>query len=116
MPTTPQNPTDATTLGEALASFEREGFTGQFVPREGTSLMCTACREESPAGSVEMEALIRTEGASDPDDMTAVAALTCPRCSARGTVTLHFGAEATVEESEILSALEDRRTGTGTTP
>ena len=113
MPTTPRNATDATTLAEALRRFEAEGFTGQFAAREGALVMCFTCRTESPAGGVTLEGLIRTEGASDPDDMTAVAALVCPSCGARGTVALHFGAEASLEESEVLSALDDQRGSTG---
>ncbi|HVE99476.1 MAG TPA: hypothetical protein VNA12_09890 [Mycobacteriales bacterium] len=113
MPSTPRNATDATTLAEALQRFEAEGFTGQFAARDGAQVMCFSCRTESPAGAVVLEGLIRTEGASDPDDMTAVAALVCPSCQAKGTVALHFGPSATLEEDEVLSAFDDRRGETG---
>lgn len=116
MPTTPDNATDATTIGESLAHFEARGFTTQMAAREGGMVFCAACREEVPAGEVVIEALIRTEGASDPDDMVAVAALTCPRCDAKGTVALAYGPESAPEEMAVLVALDDRRKETGITP
>lgn len=113
MPSTPHNATDATTLGESVQRFEAEGFTGQFAAREGGLVICFSCRAESPAGDVELQGLIRTEGASDPADMTAVAALICPSCSARGTVVLHYGPDATLEDDDVLRRLDDRRGATG---
>ena len=116
MPTTPENATDATTIAESLKHFEARGFTTQMAAREGGTVFCAACREESPAAQVIVDALIRTEGASDPDDMVAVAALTCPACSAKGTVALKYGPESTPEEMAVLQELDDRRTETGITP
>lgn len=113
MPTTPDNATDATSLGESLTRFEAEGFTGQFGAQEGGTVVCYTCHESSSARDVELAALRRTEGASDPDDMTAVAAVTCPRCGAKGTLVVHFGALAPPEDDDVLRALEDRRAADG---
>ena len=109
----PSTPRDATGLTEALARFEAEGYGGQMAAREGAAVMCFSCRQESPAGEVSLQGMIRTEGASDPDDMTAVAALICPHCEAKGTVVLHFGPGASLEEDEVLRQLEDNRGETG---
>ncbi len=113
MPSTPRNATDATTLGESVANFEAEGYTGQFAAREGGMVLCFSCHSESPAHDVELQGLIRTEGASDPADMTAVAALICPSCAAKGTVVLHYGPDATKEDDDVLRLLDDRRGATG---
>jgi len=113
MPTTPDNPTDATPLGEALKRFEAEGFTGQLAAQEGGTVICYSCHEATPANEIELAALLRTEGASDPDDMTAVAAVTCAHCGTKGTLVLHFGAIAPVEHDDVLRALEDRRKDSG---
>jgi hypothetical protein len=48
----------------------------------------------------------RLEGASDPADMLAVFALTCPRCGTAGTLTLNYGPETTPGEVTVLQALE----------
>lgn len=100
---------DYTTLADVVAAFEADGYTGQMAPREGALVVCFTCREESPADEVRLAALRRTEGASDPADMAAVAAVECPNCSAKGTLVLHFGPDATPEEDEVLAALGDER-------
>ena len=70
---------DATSIGEAVSRFEADGHTGQLAAREGARVICFSCHEESAAAEVNLVALIRTEGASDPADMVAVAAVICPR-------------------------------------
>jgi hypothetical protein len=116
MPTTPDNATDATPLGEVLATYEAAGFTTQLGATDDGQVMCYSCHQPSPPGDIVLDALTRTEGASDPDDMTAVAAVTCPRCGERGTLVLHYGATAPVEHDDVLRALEDRRPGRSGTP
>jgi len=72
----------------------------------------------SAAEVVAVDALRRLEGASDPDDMIVVAAVSCPKCGAKGTLVLKYGPEATPEESEVLRSLEDGRSANtgGTEP
>lgn len=109
----PQYARDPSSLTSIIGQFEEQGFTGQFAAREAALLACMSCRMEHPAAEFAMTALRRTEGASDPDDMAAVVALECPHCKAQGTVVLKYGPEASVEESEVLLALDDERTGDG---
>lgn len=116
MPTTPDNATDATSMSEVLAQYEAEGWTGQFAAAEDAQVVCFTCHQRSPANEVPLRALFRTEGASDPDDMTAVAAVTCPKCHTKGTLVLHFGATAPVEHDDVLRALEDVRQDGATDP
>ncbi|HEX8003616.1 MAG TPA: hypothetical protein VF519_13060 [Mycobacteriales bacterium] len=115
MPTTPDNATDATPMGEALKRFEAEGFTAQLAAQEGGDVICYSCHRTTHARDIALAALIRTEGASDPDDMTAVAAVTCGHCGAKGTLVVHFGALAPPEHDDVLRELEDRRTDSGVT-
>jgi hypothetical protein len=105
----PDYSSDGTTLVEVVKGYEAAGFTGQFGAREEAMVICFTCRTETPAREVHLEKLRRTEGASDPDDMAAVAAVVCPHCGQKGTLVLHFGAEATPEENEVLRDLEDDR-------
>jgi hypothetical protein len=109
----PQYARDPASLTAIIEVFERDGFTGQFAVREGGVLLCVACHREHPADQIDMVALRRTEGASDPADMAAVVALVCPHCGHRGTVVLHYGPEAGSEESDVLVALQNHRTGSG---
>lgn len=54
-----------------------------------------------------MHALCRVEGASDPDDMAAVVAVVCPRCSAKDALVLGYGPAASGADADVLLALPD---------
>ena len=101
--------TDGCMIAEALEHLEAEGYRGQFSARAGGMVMCLTCRRETPARDVPLAQLLRTEGVSDPDDETAIAALTCPRCGTRGTVGLTYGPEAPPDDAEVLGLLKDVR-------
>jgi hypothetical protein len=106
-------PSDYTTLVEVLDAYRRDGWDGDVTVTEDGRLRCGACRHEVDPAEVILDSLRRLEGASDPDDMLAVLAVTCPGCGAKGTAVVHFGPGATEAESAVLLALEDRRDGRG---
>lgn len=60
---------------------------------------------------MQVDSLYRVEGASDPDDMAAVVAVTCPRCSAKGALVLKYGPEASGADADVLLALPDPPAG-----
>lgn len=97
---------DARSLGEILAMYEADGFTAQFGTRPGGRIVCFTCHFEGPAEGFELVSLSRTEGASDPDDMLAVAALRCTQCNESGTLVLNYGPESSEDEVEVLQRLE----------
>lgn len=106
MSSTSQYASDGTTLVEVIRRLEAEGYTAQMAAVDGGAIRCFACRRDSPAREVHLDGVRRTEGASDPADMVAVAALRCPRCGARGTAALKYGPGATREEAEVLARLD----------
>jgi hypothetical protein len=97
------------TITEVLEGYARGGFASSFVVTEQATLECVECGAESLPGSSAMSSLRRLEGMSDPADMVAVVALTCPVCAARGTTILGFGPNATEQDAGVLSGLRDRR-------
>src|SRR3954451_21188176 len=97
---------DARSLSEILAMYEAEGFTAQFGARAGGRIICFSCHFEASAEEFELVSLSRTEGASDPDDMLAVAALKCPQCQCQGTLVLNYGPEAGEDAVDFLKRLE----------
>jgi len=105
--TGPGYASDARTLSEILAFYEAEGFTAQFGTRPGGNIICFSCHVETPADECELVSLSRTEGASDPDDMLAVAALRCHNCGAQGTLIMNYGPEATEDDADVLRRLEN---------
>ena len=106
MSSTSQYASDGTTLVEVIRQLEADGYTAQMAAVEGCSIRCFACHTDSPAQDVRLDGVRRTEGASDPADMVAVAALRCPACGAKGTVALKYGPIATPEEAEVLALLD----------
>ena len=98
-------PAYGATLGEIIATLEAAGFTAQMAARPGGMIICLVCRQESPAGEFTLEVMRRTEGASDPDDMLAIAGLVCPKCGAKGTAVLGYGPEADADDSEVVAHL-----------
>jgi hypothetical protein len=72
---------------------------------------CATCGVESPASSLTVDGLHRLEGASDPDDMAAVVAVTCPACNARAALVLQYGPAASVDDTDVLEALPDPAPG-----
>jgi hypothetical protein len=100
---------DAQTLTTALHAFESKGYTGQFKVLEFANVQCLTCREAFEGSEASVESLRRLEGASDPADMLAVVAMTCPKCGARGTLVLSYGPDASLEDSQLLVALPDEQ-------
>ncbi|MEX0666111.1 MAG: hypothetical protein WD598_15275 [Acidimicrobiia bacterium] len=98
---------DGLTLLEVIDAFEADGYTGQFIAREGSIVECAGCHARTPANEmVGDHRLVRLEGASDPDDMLAVAALRCPSCAMLGTLVLKFGPEASAIDADVLQCLD----------
>jgi hypothetical protein len=98
---------DASTITDVLRTLEADGYRGQFIAREGGLLECATCRRRTSASTIEVDQVRRLEGASDPDDMLAVAALVCPVCETRGTVVLGYGPVAAADDANVLAGLED---------
>jgi hypothetical protein len=98
-------PAYGATLTEILATLDAAGFSAQMAARPDGMIICLTCRQESPAGDYQLEAMRRTEGASDPDDMLAVVGLVCPKCNARGTAVLGYGPEADPDDAEVVVRL-----------
>jgi len=97
-------------LQAVLDLYDREGFHGQFGSRPMGQIRCFTCDEDMNPASVRLHALHRFEGASDPGDEMAVAALECPRCGAKGTIVVSYGPMASKEDAVVLKALSDQRT------
>ena len=92
------------TLLDMVGELEKSGYTGQFSVSQEAKLRCLSCDNEVDPEAIEPESFLRVEGVSDPDDMAAVAAVTCPSCATKGTVVLKYGPEASAEDAHVLSA------------
>jgi hypothetical protein len=104
----------AETLLDVLAALAGRGYSGEFAAAEVDNgqhgrIVCSACHHAFAADAPVVGDLRRLEGASDPDDMLAVVALTCPNCATRGTLVLNYGPTATAEDSAALEGLDRPR-------
>lgn len=100
-------PSDNTTVVAELERLRTDGYGGEFLLEAGPALRCRSCDHLTPAGELELDALRRMEGASDPADMAAILALTCASCGSKGTAMVHYGPGATEDEDELLRVLPD---------
>jgi hypothetical protein len=101
----------AETLLDVLGALADEGYSGEFATTEADDtqqggIVCSACHHGFAADAPVVGDLRRLEGASDPDEMLAVVALTCPNCATHGTLVLNYGPTATVEDSAVLEGLD----------
>jgi hypothetical protein len=96
---------DASGIEPILGELREQGYTADVTAVEGGALRCGACGAETPAAEVGAHELRRTEGASDPADMSALVAVTCPACGARGVLVAAFGPDASAAEADVLAAL-----------
>jgi hypothetical protein len=104
----PGVPVDRTLLG-VLADLRADGFDGDmFVTSEGL-VRCGACRHDTDPSQLQLHAIRRLEGASDPADEAAVLALSCRACGNRGTAVVRYGPEAEPQDVAVLRAVEDLR-------
>jgi hypothetical protein len=97
------------TITEVLEGYASGGFASSFIVTDDAGLECAECGSVSPPEEFTMSSLRRLEGMSDPADMVAVVAVTCPVCGARGTTILGFGPNATEQDSDVLKDLRDAR-------
>jgi hypothetical protein len=104
----PAAPSDVTTLTEVLAAYAASGYDTDFSVTPEGKVRVGWTGPTLAADQLELQSLRRLEGASDPADMTAVAAVRAPD-GTLGTMVLRYGPEATEEEARVLQTLHDER-------
>jgi len=103
-------PTGASTLIELLDELRAAGFEHDMFVTADALVRCGSCHHDTLPSELDLLAIRRLEGASDPSDMAAVLALACTVCGRRGTAIVRFGPEAGPQDAEVLLAVEDHRT------
>lgn len=96
---------DPSSIVAVVQSLHAGGFAGEFSAAPHGRVRCQTCAQESDAARCAVYHLRRLEGASDPDELLVVAAIACPRCGTRGTLTLTYGPTATEEDADVLARL-----------
>jgi len=102
----PGAPSDNTTATAELDELRRQGYDGDFVLREGPVVCCRTCDHCVDPDDLVVDVFRRLEGASEPDEMSAILALTCRECGAKGSVMVAYGPNASELEAELLRHLD----------
>ncbi|HLT15426.1 MAG TPA: hypothetical protein VK007_01890 [Acidimicrobiales bacterium] len=102
-------PTGATTLIEALDQLRQLGYDHDLAVTDEAAVRCRSCGHEMPADGLDLDHLIRLEGASDPADMAAVLGISCTDCGMRGAAVVRYGPEASPAEAQLLRTIDDHR-------
>jgi hypothetical protein len=103
------DPSEEATLTSVLDGLQAAGYTADFLVGDGGTIRCRSCGVETPAEDAAVEQIRRLEGASDPADMLAVVAVTCPHCGSGGVITLNYGPEMTEGQVALLHHAQDER-------
>jgi hypothetical protein len=107
-PPIPGVPTDRTLLS-VLEQLRADGYERDMFITPDALIRCGVCHHDARPEELELHAIRRLEGASDPADEAAVLALTCTVCGARGTAVVRYGPEAEPQDVAVLQAVEDLR-------
>jgi hypothetical protein len=102
----PGAPSDNTTATAEIDDLRDQGYGADFVVGEGGVVRCTKCRHEERPEDVDVDVFRRMEGASDPDDMSAILAMTCRECGTKGIVMVGYGPRASADEGDLLLAVD----------
>ena len=107
----PGAPSDNTTAVAEIDDLREQGYGADFVVGEGGVVRCTKCRHEERPEDVEVDVFRRLEGASDPDDMSAILAMTCRECGTKGIAMVGYGPRASADEGDLLLAVDTPEDG-----
>lgn len=98
-------PTEADTLTAATDRFIQGGFRANFHLRDG-KIISHACPTAHEPEDLIVEEVARFEGASDPDDESAIFALRCLQHGTRGTLATSYGPAADPADQDIIHRLQ----------
>ena len=87
-----------------MARLERAGFHDSFRP-EGGRLWALAAERFFAPETLVVEAVVRFEGESDPDDQAILFALRSPTGDVRGTFAAGYGPLADPASAEVVRRL-----------
>src|SRR5262245_58454782 len=98
-------PTEPDTLTAATDRFVREGFRANFHLRDG-KIISAACPTPHDPADMVVEDVRRFEGATDPDDESAIFALRCTQHGTRGTLATSYGPAADAADQDVIHQLK----------
>ena len=94
-------------LSATVDDLTSKGWTEEFSAADGM-LVCGPCGHRVAPTDVQIDQVVRFEGASDPDDEAAVFALTCGDCGVKGLYVVAYGPSMSGADADVVSHLSRR--------
>lgn len=95
------------TVLEAIERLRADAYDDDFSV-QGDGLLCGRCGRSHGVDGIEIEVVLRVEGASDPADEAIVVGLRCTDCDSRGVLVAGYGPTADSVESAVVARLGRR--------
>jgi len=95
------------TLGDRMRELAAAGWIEQFSVSDG-GLRCDGCQCWAAPEDVDVDAVYRFEGASDPGDESILFAISMP-CGHRGTLPLAYGKDTPPDVVDVVKRLRPAR-------
>lgn len=95
------------TLGDRMRELHAAGWTEQLSVSDG-GLRCDGCQCWAAAEDVEVDAMYRFEGISDPGDESILFAISMP-CGHRGTLPAAYGKDTPSDVVDVVRRLRPAR-------
>lgn len=93
------------TLSQAMVRLAAIGYTENYHAADG-QIVCGRCDQRFDPAQVEVDEIVRFEGASDPDDESILYAIDAG-CGHRGLYSTAYGPSASTDDIAVLDALPD---------
>lgn len=91
------------TMTERMNELQAGGWTSSLDAEEG-GIRCDTCGQTTAPEDASVDQVFRFEGASDPDDLAALYALT-PACGHQGLLVTHYGPGTPTETADVVTRL-----------
>jgi hypothetical protein len=92
------------TMQQAVARLDAAGYTADFSIAGGR-IACPSCGETVAPDDVSVDEVVRFEGDTNPDDESALYAISAGPCGHRGTLALAFGPDISGSDADAVRAL-----------
>ena len=89
------------TVLEAGARLRAAGYVVDFSATDDGRLRCAGCGTDHDPTAMVIDAIVRYEGMSNPDDQAILLALRCD-CGRRGLYATGFGPSVSIADADVL--------------
>ncbi len=94
------------TLTEAIDRLRGEGYGADFFATDDGKLRCRGCSKVEDPAVMQIDATVRFEGTSDPEDEAILVAISCG-CGCKGLYSTAYGPSTPPADVAVLQRLPD---------